>query len=175
MHMSPDDLVQRRSELLDHLDEIMTGVRELSQLLRPVILDDFGLDAGLKWLTERFAQRTQIPVDYRSNFDGRLADRLETQIFRIAQEALTNVARHSGATNAWMRFHVVDGRVRLEIEDNGHGISEGQVAKRPSLGMVGMRARARQVHGDLTVENGERGGLRIYVDAPFQGRASDGE
>ncbi len=175
MHMSPEELVQRRGELLEHLDEILTGVRELSQLLRPVILDDFGLDAGLRWLSERFSQRTQIQVDYRSTFDGRIADPLETHFFRIAQEALTNIARHSGATNAWMRLQMVDGRVRLEIEDNGHGIDQEQYATRPSLGMVGMRARARQVHGDLKLENGERGGLHISVDAPFQGRVSDAE
>lgn len=170
-HVTPDELDSRRTELIDHLDEVMVGVRELSQLLRPVILDDFGLDAGLRWLSERFAQRTQIAVDYRSNFNARMSDRVETQLFRITQEALTNIARHSGATQAWIRFHAVEGRIRLEIEDNGHGLENLQKATGPSLGMVGMRARARQVNGDLTVDNGERGGLRLRIDAPFEGPA----
>jgi signal transduction histidine kinase len=63
-------------------------------------LDDFGLDSGLRWLCERFTQRTQIAVDYQSNFTGRVADSLETHLFRITQEALTNIARHSAATQA---------------------------------------------------------------------------
>ena len=80
------------------IDEAIQNVRELSHLLRPTILDDFGLDAGIRWLAERFGQRTGIEVDYKSSFDGRLADETETHLFRIVQEALTNVARHSGAT-----------------------------------------------------------------------------
>lgn len=171
--MSPDELPQQREELLGMLDEVMTGIRELSQMLRPVILDDFGLDAGLRWLSERFTQRTRIQVKYESNFTGRMSDELETQLFRIGQEALTNVARHSGATEASLRLAVDGGRVRMEIEDNGTGISEGWTPSQPSLGMVGMRARARQVEGELKVENRAGTGLRIMVEAPFRGQEED--
>ncbi len=80
------------------MEESIYNVRELSQLLRPTILDDFGLDAGIRWLADRFRERTGIEVDYRSEFDGRLSDETETHLFRIVQEALTNIARHSGAT-----------------------------------------------------------------------------
>src|SRR6185436_19062950 len=89
-----------RPECIGIVDEVLQNVRKLSQVLRPVILDDFGLDSGLRWLCERFAQRTQIQVEYTSNFSERLAEALETHLFRITQEALTNIARHSGATNA---------------------------------------------------------------------------
>ncbi len=70
------------------IDDAITNVRTLSQLLRPTILDDFGLDAGIRWLAERFSERTGIDADYRSHFDGRLADETETHLFRIVQEAL---------------------------------------------------------------------------------------
>jgi signal transduction histidine kinase len=172
--MSVAEMEPMRSEMITLIDEVLGGVRELSQLLRPVILDDFGLDAGLRWLTERFTQRTQIPVDYQSNFNERLAEPLETQLFRIAQEALTNTARHSGATQAWVRLEVNDKTVRLSVEDNGRGIPETASAGRPSLGMVGMRARARQVDGELRVDNRDEGGLRIQVEAPLA-RPKDGD
>jgi signal transduction histidine kinase len=174
MRMSPEELPQQREELIGLMDEVMTGIRELSQMLRPVILDDFGLDAGLRWLSERFSQRTRIQVSYDSNFSGRLSDELETQLFRIGQEALTNVARHSGATKASVRLEVARGRVRMEIEDNGKGIPLEWTPSQPSLGMVGMRARARQVEGELTVDNRAGSGLRILVEAPFRGQEEDG-
>lgn len=160
-----------RNEMVEVLDDALVSVRELSQLLRPVILDDFGLDAGLRWLTERFTQRTQLDLDYRSNFHGRLSEPTETHLFRIAQEALTNVARHSGAKRVWVTLHVSGKRVRLQVEDNGKGISKGMTGHppvgQPSLGMVGMRARAREIHGEISVENREGGGVRIQVEAPF--------
>jgi signal transduction histidine kinase len=172
--ISPDELPQQREEMLGMLDEVMAGIRELSQMLRPVILDDFGLDAGLRWLTERFAQRTRIRVNYESNFTGRMSDDLETQLFRIAQEALTNIARHSGAAEANVALEVARGQVRMEIQDNGKGIAEEWTPSQPSLGMVGMRARARQVLGELKVENRDGAGLRIVVEAPFRGQEEDG-
>lgn len=157
-----------RKDCVGVVDEVLQNVRKLSQVLRPVILDDFGLDSGLRWLCERSAQRTQIPVEYTSNFGGRLAESLETHLFRITQEALTNIARHSGATEAWVRLEVGERDVRLTIEDNGRGLNFAEERKVSSLGMVGMRARARHVDGELIVENRKEGGLRVRVDAPLQ-------
>ena len=162
------DFGAMRHECIEVVDEVLQSVRKLSQVLRPVILDDFGLDSGLRWLCERFTQRTQITVDYESNFSGRAADPLETHLFRITQEALTNIARHSGAKQAWVSLQVQDDRVVLTITDDGHGLPATAGAKSASLGMVGMRARARQVDGELVVENRQEGGLRIRVDAPLQ-------
>ena len=166
--MNVAELEERRGEMIDLLDEVLRSVRELSQMLRPVILDDFGLDAGLRWLSERFTQRTQIAVDYQSNFKDRMAEAIETHLFRIAQEALTNIARHSGATQASIRLSVAGNQVRLLVEDNGRGIPEKGFPNSPSLGMVGMRARARQIDGEIQVENRSEGGLRIALSAPFK-------
>ena len=79
------DFAARRQDCIGVVDEVLQSVRKLSQVLRPVILDDFGLDSGLRWLCERFMQRTQIAVDYQSNLEGRLAESLETHLFRITQ------------------------------------------------------------------------------------------
>jgi signal transduction histidine kinase len=172
--MSGTEFEQRRAEYIEVLDDVLRSVRELSQLLRPVILDDFGLDAGLRWLAERFSERTRIEVDYASDYNQRLSEQLETHLFRITQEALTNIARHSGAAKASIRFEVDSKRVRLTIEDNGRGIEDQSHPGRPSMGMVGMRSRARQVGGELKVENRETGGLRIEVEAPLR-RAQDAD
>lgn len=157
----------RRIDCLQLVDGAIANVRELSQLLRPVILDDFGLDAGLRWVTDRFGERTGIRTDYASSFHERLPDEVETHLFRITQEALTNVARHSGASEVTVELHTQDGRVHLSIEDNGHGIQSNLNPKGPSLGMTGMRARAAQAGGELKLSTPVGGGLRIDVSVPW--------
>ncbi|HEU0123380.1 MAG TPA: sensor histidine kinase [Bryobacteraceae bacterium] len=171
--MDGKDFVENRAECVEILEGALTGVRELSQLLRPVILDDFGLDAGLRWLTERFSERTQITTEYTSYCPRRLTEEQETQLFRIAQEGLTNVARHSGATEVKVRLDTSDDRVVLHIEDNGRGIDRSS-QRQPSLGMVGMRARARHVGGEFQTVNRKQGGLRLEVQAPAR-YAENGE
>jgi signal transduction histidine kinase len=162
-----------RQECIAIVDEVLQNVRKLSQVLRPVILDDFGLDSGLRWLCERFTQRTQIPVAYASNLQGRLSQPLETHLFRITQEALTNIARHSAATEAQVDVQIANRKVRLTISDNGKGLDASAERKGPSLGMVGMRARARQIHGEFSAENLKEGGLRLHVEAPLETADAD--
>jgi signal transduction histidine kinase len=144
------------------IDEAIQNVRELSHLLRPTILDDFGLDAGIRWLAERFGQRTGIEVDYQSSFDERLADQTETHLFRIVQEALTNVARHSGATRVTIELASNGSRVHLTVKDNGHGF-QGNGAS--GLGLVGMRARAESVGGELQINS--KDGVAVDLWAPI--------
>jgi len=144
------------------IDEAIQNVRELSHLLRPTILDDFGLDAGIRWLSERFGQRTGIEVDYRSSFHERLADQTETHLFRIVQEALTNVARHSGATRVAIELERNGNRVHLKVKDNGHGFNGGRSA---GLGLVGMRARAESVGGELQINSSD--GVAVDLWAPL--------
>jgi signal transduction histidine kinase len=144
------------------IDEAIENVRELSHLLRPTILDDFGLDAGIRWLGERFGDRTGIEVDYKSSFDGRLADETETHLFRIVQEALTNVARHSGATRVAIELARNGDRVHLRVKDNGHGFNGDGSA---GLGLVGMRARAQSVGGELEIKSSD--GVAVELWAPI--------
>jgi signal transduction histidine kinase len=134
-----------------------------------MILDDFGLDAGLNWLCEGFMQRTGIEVDYKSNFHRRLPDEIETHFFRIAQEALTNVARHSEATTVAVRLHSEDNEIRLTIADNGKGFDKAPSGptQPQTLGMTGMRARARAVGGAFEVVAPEGKGVRIEARVPY--------
>jgi signal transduction histidine kinase len=163
--MLPGEFAARRQDSLHLIDEAIGKVRELSQLLHPVILDDFGVQTGLRWLADRFSERTRIEVDYECSVNGRLADDIEIHLFRLTQEALTNIARHSGATKVRIRFTETGDAVHLTIEDNGKGF-QAEAQRKPSLGMVGMRARARQIGGELIVTAVPAGGVKLDVKAP---------
>ena len=161
--MTPDTLAHKRADCISLVDESIRNVRELSQLLRPVILDDFGLDAGLRWLCERFGQRTGMLVDFRCNLERRLVDEVETHLFRIAQEALTNVARHSQAATVQVSLLDQDGVITLRIADDGRGFSKDRT---PGIGLTAMKARASQMGGKLRVESLEGSGVCIIVTVP---------
>jgi signal transduction histidine kinase len=165
--LAPSNFEARRLDCAQIVDEAIANVRELSQLLRPVLLDDFGLDASLRWLTEKFSNRTGITVEYGSNFHGRLDDDVETHLFRIAQEALTNVARHSGATRVELRLDKQGAHITLTVRDNGRGLAVTATdSPRSGIGMIGMRARARQAGGELSAGDMPGGGLQIRVSVP---------
>jgi signal transduction histidine kinase len=148
------------------IDDAITNVRTLSQLLRPTILDDFGLDAGIRWLAERFSERTGIDADYRSHFDGRLADETETHLFRIVQEALTTVARHANASRVTIFLRVENGNIRLTLSDNGRGFPQSPPGH-TGMGLTGMRARARSAGGDCAISSTSGGGVTVDVTAPI--------
>lgn len=164
----------RMEDCLALVKNAIENTRDLSQLLRPSILDDFGLNAGLRWLADVFSQRNGIEVNCESSLEDRLDDETETQLFRIAQEALTNVARHANATAVQMKLSSLDGHVALRISDNGRGISNGaqNSGQREGLGLVGMRARARAVGGTLRIESALGKGVTITVRMPLT-RKSD--
>jgi signal transduction histidine kinase len=158
---------RRVDDCMRLVDGAINDVREMSQLLRPTILDDFGLDAALRSLTDSFSQRTGISVEYRSGMSGRrLRDDAETNLFRIAQEALTNVARHSEATAVSMDLQPQGEAVVLTIRDNGHGFEMTARRSAPGLGLAGMRTRAQGCGGSLRLETAMGKGLRIEVTCP---------
>lgn len=159
----------RVQDCLRLVDEAIGNVREMSQLLRPTILDDFGLEAGIRWLAEGFAARTGIDVDFRSNYSGRLSGETETHLFRIAQEALTNAARHSGAKRVEMRLESAGGEIHLRVKDDGRGLPAEPETRTPApMGMIGMRARARSAGGDVEIESHPGGGVLIEVRVPIR-------
>jgi signal transduction histidine kinase len=165
MLTNPSSAQPRLEDCTRLVDEAIHNVRELSQLLRPTILDDFGLDASLRWLGEKFTQRTGIDVEYDSSFTGRLADETETHLFRIAQEALTNVARHSGANRVQISLRASNSAIHLSVADNGRGIAAASAADE-GLGMIGMRARARDAGGEFSLRSNNSSGVQIEVEVP---------
>ena len=164
---SDNDSDAARAEDCNRLvDDAIRNVRELSQLLHPTILDDFGLDASLRWLAERFTDRTGIEIEYESNFNERLADDTETHVFRIVQEALTNVARHSEATKVRIQLERRDRRIHLSLVDNGKGLQD-QPNATAGMGLTGMRARARGAGGELQIASRNGAGVSIELWAPL--------
>ncbi len=159
---------ERRADSMQLVDEAIANVRELSQLLRPVILDDFGLEAALRSLADRFGQRTRMDVNFSSNLKGRIESHTETHLFRIAQEALTNIARHSQATSMEVNLTEEANQLCLIIQDNGIGMPAAHEETSISLGLIGMRARARECGGILKHEAAVPHGVKITVRVPRQ-------
>ena len=165
---TPADDGRRLEDCTRLLDGAIQNVRELSHLLHPTILDDFGLGPALRWLAEGFTTRTGIEADYQCEFAGRLPDETETHLFRICQEALTNVARHSGASRVEIRLRAEGDQIKLRIRDNGHGFAAGDRAESLGLGLVGMRARARSAGGEFILRSASDG-LTLEATVPARG------
>ncbi len=167
----------RLADCLHLVDEAIGNVRQMSQLLRPTILDDFGLEAGIRWLAEGFSARTGIDVTVDSNFSERLPDEAETHLFRIAQEALTNIARHAEARTVKIHLASAADSICLSIQDDGRGLPAAPVNTRGlpaasgnarGLGMIGMRARARSAGGDVIIRSKPGAGVLIEVRVPLR-------
>jgi len=124
------------------------------------------LEAGLRWLADGFTARTGIEVKVQSSWPGRLPDETETCLFRIAQEALTNIARHSGAKRATIALESGGESIRLTVQDDGHGLDPSAVNGR-GLGLTGIRARARSAGGEAQVRSRPGEGVAIEVRVPI--------
>jgi signal transduction histidine kinase len=138
-------------------------IRTISHLLHPPLLDEVGLEFAIKWFIEGFTQRSNIGVDLRiSHGFKRLADDLELAIFRIVQECLTNIHRHSESTTAVVQLDQVDGYVQCQVSDKGKGIPPEKQAALNSAGPIGvglrgMRERVAQLRGTLNVGSNAKG------------------
>ncbi|MGH9640359.1 MAG: sensor histidine kinase, partial [Bryobacteraceae bacterium] len=159
---------ERVDDCMALIDQAIHDVRELSQLLRPTILDDFGLDAALRSLAEGFSQRTGIDAKYTSEIGSRrLPDETETNLYRIAQEALTNVARHAEATSVNLDLHARAEDAKLTIRDNGRGFDIAERRRPGGLGLAGMQLRARGCGGSFAMDAAKGRGVKIEVKCPI--------
>jgi signal transduction histidine kinase len=156
----------RLEDCLLLVKDAISKIREMSQFLRPTMLDDFGLGPSLQWLAETFTQRTGIDVETNVDFDGRVDPAIETHVFRIAQEALTNVGRHSGATRAELSLIRVNDRLRLVVSDNGRGISD--TGRSGGVGLIGMRERMSTSGGRFDIIS-TKNGLTVKAETPIDG------
>ena len=156
---------ERLEDCLLLVKDAISKVREMSQFLRPAMLDDFGLGPSLQWLAETFTQRTGIEVNTKIGFDDRVDPGVETHVFRIAQEALTNVARHSGATRADLILEQENDKIRLTVIDNGGGFS-GQRGR--GFGLMGMRERMTSSGGTFDISS-TGSGVTVKAEAPIHG------
>jgi len=153
------------------VNDLSTGIRTISYLLHPPALDEAGLSSALRWYIEGFVERSKIKVDL--DFPGdfvRLSRDLETAIFRVVQECLTNIHRHSESPLARIRIRQSAGRVHIEVEDQGRGIPAGKMSEilsrgAPGLGIRGMRERLRQLGGSLEIRSeGPGKGTKVLAE-----------
>jgi PAS domain S-box-containing protein len=163
-------LVGPIGESLHLIDELSKDLRTMSHLLHPPLLDEAGLQSAVRWYVEGFAERSKIKVDLRLDPGlGRLPAELETAMFRIVQECLTNIHRHSGSSFASIVITRDARVVTIEIRDRGKGMAK---PIRAGVGLQGMGERVRQLEGHLEIESGS-GGTRVTAIFPTDDASSE--
>ncbi|MFH1069324.1 MAG: sensor histidine kinase [Candidatus Glassbacteria bacterium] len=175
----PADLTALRDKtdsMLGLIDITNRAVQRISTHLRPALLDDLGLTAAIEWQVGEFQDRTGIECELNLEAEeASLAEDLATAIFRIFQETLTNIARHAEASRAWVNLIAIDGRLVLEVRDNGRGITQSQIDNPQSFGLIGMRERLYPWGGEvgITGEPGRGTTVRVSVSLEREVREND--
>jgi signal transduction histidine kinase len=165
---SEDPVISKRSADLRRIaDEAQEGLHRLAANLRPPVLEHVGLVAALGQLAADLSHSSGVKIDVETVGEGpRLPWRAETDLFRIAQEALTNALRHAEADEISVLLDRREGRLRLVVEDDGRGFQAETMNHADRLGLVGMRERAELLGGTLVVESGPGSGTTVVVEAP---------
>jgi two-component system, NarL family, sensor histidine kinase UhpB len=174
---TPDEAQQRVQELRELTAQALENVRRVALDLRPTILDDLGLGAALEWRVDEFNLEFSRGNGTRATFDvrgleGRLPREVELIFYRIGQEALSNVARHAGATQVCVGLQRAGGQLTLEVLDDGRGFDLQQVRNRAhtgghvGLGLLGMRERLGMIGGELLIDTAPGQGTRIIARTP---------
>jgi signal transduction histidine kinase len=168
--LPPDQIGNRLGQARTMIGELMQIVREMSLQLRPPMLDDLGLLAALLWHIERYTDQTGIKVLLKHSGleQRRFAPELEITVYRLVQEALTNVARYADVHEAVVRLWVQADELSLQIEDQGCGFDPAAVlAQHASSGLSGMRERSLLLGGDMSIEAAPGEGCRLMVVLPL--------
>jgi signal transduction histidine kinase len=167
------------AEISNLIDHAIQQVRSISYLLHPPLLDEIGLQSALQFYLEGFTKRSgiEIVLEMRPTQFPRLTSEMETAIFRIVQEAVTNVFRHSGAREAWVTLVKGDGKIVGTVRDNGKGIAQDVMEGRPDrigVGIGGMRQRVKEFGGDLRIGNANPGTF-VEVTVPVESLVGDSQ
>jgi len=171
--LTPAELRERAASIAALIDSTVQVVRRIASDLRPGILDDFGLAAAIEWQLQEFCTRAGLEYDYAANTDElNLDPASSTALFRVFQETLTNVARHAQATRVTAQLEVADGELRLQVRDNGRGISSSEIGNSKSLGLLGMRERVQQLSGQLSINGTPGQGTTVLIQVPLAAAVS---
>jgi signal transduction histidine kinase len=160
------------------VEETLQNIRDRSQMFRPAILDDFGLDQSLEWFVGQFSRQTGIEVHFEGKITNGFFPREDAiHLYRIVQESLSNVARHSKAHSAWVTLRSSDSELCLEIRDDGMGFEMGPEINRVAgegIGLMGMQERAQHLNGTLTVHSAPQQGTVVSVRVPMRKPSTQG-
>ena len=174
--LNPDQstLKEKINSLTDLIDKSVESVQKISSKLRPTILDELGLNAAIEWQTEEFEKLTNIKCTLiLEKEDLKLNTSKSTALFRILQEALTNIARHSEANLVNISLLTDRSNINLEITDNGNGISSEQIKDFKSLGIHGMQERALIFGGQVTFDSFLGKGTKVKVEIPIDQKSNE--
>ena len=170
---SEASLVEKAKAMGDLIDEAIETVKRVSAQLRPAVLDYLGLAAAIEWQTKELEKHSEISFEFKSNPKDISLDRdRSTAIFRICQEALTNVVRHANATRVKVTLKEERHGIVLRIKDNGKGIDEGHISDPKSFGLLSMKERARYWGGQVEIRGTPGKGTLVPVSIPL---ANQGE
>jgi signal transduction histidine kinase len=162
-------LLEKAKSMSKLIDTTVQSVQRISSELRPGLLDDLGLSAAVEWQANEFRNRTGIACETISDpEDIALNQALSTAVFRIFQEALTNIARHANARRVEVILKEKYGKVRLTVRDNGKGITEKQISDARSFGLIGMRERVHSFRGELRISGAPDKGTTVEVSIPLE-------
>jgi two-component system sensor histidine kinase UhpB len=165
------DVRRELAELRELVVDTLDGVRRLAVQLGPSILEDLGLRSGLEWLADRVREETGLRVDLDLRCeDEPIPPTVAIAVFRVAQEALTNVVRHANATRVDLRLDDGGAVLSLEVSDNGSGFDVDEARSRPtaSVGLFGMAERVALVGGTLDIQSRKGAGTRLEVRVPVR-------
>jgi PAS domain S-box-containing protein len=164
----PEGSPPKLQAMAELIDATLVAVHRIATELRPGVLDELGLEAAIEWYVREFEKRTAISCRVLCALNGAAVETAKaTAVFRILQEALTNVARHAAATRVEIRLAARAGILRLEVRDNGRGIPRDRLANSWALGLLGMRERAHALSGDVSVARSPGGGTSVTTRLPL--------
>jgi PAS domain S-box-containing protein len=161
----PNGSREKLQQLSLLLDQVTEQLRHLSHELRPIMLDDLGLVPAIEFLACGFSKRTGLAITIESSLDGRLPARIETTLYRIVQEALTNVSNHAQSRRVDIRIRQAAGRIRCTISDDGIGFDP--TTSQPGLGLLGIRERLAALGGTLSIATRPGRGTRLGMKIPL--------
>lgn len=172
LHVKPDllkgEITGQLGQIEKMVDRLIITVKNIATELRPDILDHLGLIAALEWHAKEFEKRYKIRCAFYCNVRKiDLGKEKATAIFRIFQETLTNVARHSYATQVNARVELLGDKFLLEVEDNGQGISDENLFNISSIGITGMKERAKFLGGKVFIDGRKGEGTKVFLEIPF--------
>jgi len=173
-NMTPELPQNQRAQLNqieDLLNEVEKHLRRYSHELRPTILDDLGWIPAIRFLSDGISKRANLPIHIEAKVSGRLPGTVETTLYRVVQEALTNAVKHANARSIWIRAWIKDCVLHCSIRDDGAGFDAQAVQAstgRKGLGLIAMRERLSAIGGTLWIESSQRRGTELLIRLPME-------
>jgi|SRR5579864_3708396 len=167
----PQDQRAQLNQIEDLLNEVEKHLRRYSHELRPTILDDLGWIPAIRFLAEGISKRANLPIHIEAKVTGRLPGTVETALYRVVQEALTNAVKHANAKNIWIRAWIKDRVLHCSIRDDGAGFDAQavQASTGPKgLGLIAIRERLSAIGGTLWIESSQKRGTELLIRLPME-------